>query len=116
MKISLSPFQVVLQLIMCLLRLFSYSLALIIKHSRAYHNTHNKPFRHLNFRDRSDLNTLVTSTPIGRIGMSCAHAQWVRTGYWHNSEGSVWPDPVRLHTHVESAYWNCMVTCNLFNL
>jgi len=30
----------------------------------------------------------------------------VRTGYWCNSEGSVSPDPVRLHTqHVLSAYW-----------
>jgi len=56
-----------------------------------------KPFRHLSF-----LNTLVTST---RIDMSCAHAPWVCTGYWRNSEGSVWPNPVRLSTqHVKLAY------------
>src|SRR6218665_1111176 len=37
----------------------------------------NKPFRHLGFRDRSDLNTLVrpTSTRIGRIDMSCGREQ-----------------------------------------
>jgi|SRR6218665_32032 len=35
----------------------------------------NKSFRHLSFRDRSDLNTLDTSTRIGRINMSCARAQ-----------------------------------------
>jgi len=34
----------------------------------------NKQFRHLSFRDRSDLNTLVTLTWIGRIDMSCTHA------------------------------------------
>ena len=32
----------------------------------------NKPFRYIGLRDRSDLNTLVISTRIGRIGMSCA--------------------------------------------
>jgi len=45
----------------------------------------------------SDLSTLVTSTRIGRID----------TGYWRNSEGSVYPDQVGLHLrthHVESAY------------
>ena len=33
----------------------------------------NKPLRRLSFRDRSDLNTLVTSTWTGRSDMSCAH-------------------------------------------
>jgi len=65
----------------------------------------NKPFQHLSFRVRSDLNALVTSNGIGRIDMSCAREQWVWTGYWRNSEGSVWPDQARLRTHdVESAY------------
>jgi len=47
---------------------------------------------------------LVTLTRIGWIDTSCAHAQWVRTGYWRNSEWSVWPDPVWPTKHVESAY------------
>src|SRR6218665_2369319 len=34
----------------------------------------NTPSRHLSTRDHSDLNTLVTSTRIGRINMSCARA------------------------------------------
>ena len=74
-------------------------------------NDLSKPFRHLSFRDRSDLNTLVTSTWIGRIDMSCAHGQWVANGNISVYEvlvaqlnGLVWPDPVRLRTpHVESA-------------
>jgi len=46
-----------------------------------YHRVYNKPIRHLSFRIGSDLNTFVTSTSIGRIDMSCAHAQWMDNGY-----------------------------------
>ena len=49
----------------------------------------NKPFQHLSFWDRFDLNTLVTSTRIGRSDMLCARVSRVGTGYWRNSEGSV---------------------------
>jgi len=37
----------------------------------------NKPTRHLGFRYRFWPKYKVTSTWIGRIYMSCAHAQWV---------------------------------------
>src|SRR6218665_1822985 len=40
----------------------------------------NKPIRHLSFRDRPDLNTLVSSNWIGGLDMSRAHAQCVANG------------------------------------
>ena len=41
----------------------------------------NKPIRHLGFRYRFWPKYKVTWTWIGRIDMSCAHAQWVVNGH-----------------------------------
>ena len=74
------------------------------------------PFRHLSFGDRSDLNTLVTSTRIGRILQvvcTCAvSAHWLLAQL--RRFGLTRPMAVRLRTqHVESAYCTIQILCSL---
>jgi len=98
----------------------------VLRLSRIQHALAEEPNKNVFMTGSFHASVYAVSTPqlpvsvwpkyIGQIDMLCARTQWVRIGYWCNSEGLVYPDPVCLRTrHVESVYLSTRWQSLLFN-